>query len=68
MTIDQAVAQSDPTSVSPIVFDVVFSEPVTGFADNDVTLSGTAGATTASVSGSGATYTVAVSGMTGAGR
>ena len=34
------------------------------FATGDVTLSGTAGATTATVTGSGTTYNVAVSGMT----
>ena len=45
----------------------MFSEPVTGFATGDVTLSGTAGATTAIVSGSGANYTVTVSGMTTSG-
>ena len=38
-----------------------------GFTDTDVTLSGTAGATTAVVTGSGTTYSVAVSGMTGDG-
>src|SRR5688572_9925820 len=64
VTINQGSTQVDPTSTSPIIFDVVFSEPVTGFATGDVTLSGTAGATTAVVSGSGATYTVTVSGMT----
>src|SRR5262249_5845062 len=42
----------------------VFSQPVSDFTSADVTLSGTAGATTATVSGSGSTYTVAVSGMT----
>lgn len=67
VTIDQAAGQADPTGASPISFTVVFSEPVTGFATGDVTLGGTAGATTATVSGSGATYTVAVSGMTGPG-
>jgi hypothetical protein len=36
---------------------------VTGFATGDVTLGGSAGATTAAVSGSGTTYTVSVSGM-----
>src|SRR5439155_6040704 len=36
-------------------------------ATGDVTFSGTAGATTAIVTGSGATYTVAVSGMTASG-
>ncbi|WP_353617807.1 DUF4114 domain-containing protein, partial [Synechococcus sp. CCAP 1479/9] len=50
-----------------ILFDVVFSEVVTGFQTGDVTLSGTAGATTATVSGSGANYTVTVTGMTGPG-
>ena len=56
--------QADPTNASPINFTVVFSESVTGFAAGDVTLSGTAGATTATVTGSGTTYNVAVSGMT----
>ncbi len=63
VAINQAVGQSDPTSSSPINFTVVFSEPVTGFGDSDVTLGGTAGASTAQVTGSGSTYTVAVSGM-----
>jgi len=67
VTINQAAGQSDPTGSSPINFTVVFSEPVTGFATGDVTLSGTAGATTAVVTGSGTTYNVAVSGMTGSG-
>ena len=53
VTINQAAGQSDPTGSSPINFTVVFSEPVTGFATGDVTLSGTAGATTAVVTGSG---------------
>ena len=60
VTINQAATQSDPTNGSPINFRVVFSEPVTGFTGSDVTLSGSAGATTATVSGSGTTYNVAV--------
>ncbi|HVF71788.1 MAG TPA: choice-of-anchor Q domain-containing protein, partial [Chthoniobacterales bacterium] len=64
VTINQAGTQADPTNVSPINFTVVFSEPVTNFTTGDVTLSGTAGATTAAVTGSGSTYNVAVSGMT----
>jgi hypothetical protein len=64
VTINQAVGQSDPTGVSPIDFTVVFSESVGDFATGDVTLAGTAGATTATVTGSGTTYNVAVSGMT----
>ncbi|MCB1555509.1 MAG: IPTL-CTERM sorting domain-containing protein [Xanthomonadales bacterium] len=64
VTINQAGGQADPTSTSPILFSVVFSESVSNFTTGDVTLSGTAGATTAAVSGSGTTYTVSVSGMT----
>ena len=64
VTINQAVGQVDPTGTSPILFDVVFSETVTGFVTGDVSLSGTAGATTATVSGAGTTYSVSVSGMT----
>ena len=70
VTINQkttAPAQADPTSASPINFTVVFSEAVTDFAAGDVTLGGTAGATTATVTGSGTTYNVAVSGMTQSG-
>ncbi|MER8879978.1 putative Ig domain-containing protein [Mesorhizobium sp. M0684] len=67
VTINQAAGQSDPTGSSPILFDVVFSEPVTGFSGSDVVLSGTAGATIAVVTGSGSTFSVAVSGMTGSG-
>ena len=64
VTINQKAGQADPTNASPIDFTVVFSKPVTDFATGDVTLSGTAGATTAAVTGSGTTYNVAVSGMT----
>jgi hypothetical protein len=67
VTINQAAGQADPTNSSPINFTVVFSESVTGFTGSDVTLSGTAGATTVTVTGSGTTYNVAVSGMTGSG-
>jgi hypothetical protein len=65
VTINQAAAQGDPTSASPINFTAVFSEPVTGFTDADVTISGTAGGTkTVAVTGGPSTYNVAVSGMT----
>ena len=64
VTINQAAGQADPASAVPIDFTVVFGEPVSDFTTGEVTLSGTAGATTAVVSGSGTTYTVAVSGMT----
>jgi hypothetical protein len=63
VTINQASSQADPTSATPILFDVVFQEPVTGFDASGVVLGGTAGATSAVVSGGGAVYQVAVSGM-----
>ena len=50
LTINQAASQADLTNASPINFTVVFSEAVTDFTTGDVTLSGTAGATTASSS------------------
>ncbi len=68
VTIEQAGAQADPTAASPIIFDVLFSEPVTGFIDTDVTFTGTAGGTlVGEVSGTGPGYTVTVTGMTTAG-
>ncbi|MGH2408297.1 MAG: Ig-like domain-containing protein, partial [Candidatus Limnocylindrales bacterium] len=68
VTINQAAAQVDPATASPINFTVVFSQAVADFATGDVTISGTAGGTkTATVTGSGTTYNVAVTGMTTAG-
>ena len=68
VTINQAVGQADPTNASTINFTVVFSEPVTGFVTGDVTLGGTTGGTkVGTVTGSGTTYNVAVTGMTGQG-
>lgn len=67
VTINQKDNQADPTNSTTINFSVVFSEPVADFTSEDVTLSGTAEATTALVTGSGATYNIAISGMTGSG-
>ena len=67
VTVNKASGQSDPTNTSPVNFTVVFSEPVTDFTSEDITIEGTAGATTAVVSGAGTTYNVAVSGMTSPG-
>jgi len=70
ITIEQAAAQTDPTSTLPITFSVVFSEPVSGFANGDVSLTGsTANVSSASinVTGSGANYTVAVNNVTSSG-
>jgi len=69
VTINQAAAQADPTNASPILFTVVFSTPVQGFATGDVSLAGSTvgGTLVATVSGSNADYTVSVTGMTGTG-
>ncbi|GEM_PF-4669660 len=68
VTINKATGQADPTNASPINFTAVFSEPVYNFTYTDVTIGGTAGGTkTITVTGSGTTYNVAVSGMTSSG-
>ncbi len=68
VTINQAAGQSDPATTSPVHFTAVFSSPIVGFTAADVTLGGTAGATTATVTeitpNDGTTFDVAVSGMT----
>ncbi|MEG4632126.1 DUF4347 domain-containing protein, partial [Microcoleus sp. AR_TQ3_B6] len=70
VTIDQATAQTDPTTTSPINFTVTFSEPVTGFdaSDIDLTASTASGTLTPTITGSGPVYTVAVNGITGSGN
>jgi hypothetical protein len=65
--INQSTDQADPAGASPINFTAVFSEPVFDFSANNVFISGTAGATTATISGSGRIYNIAVSGMARAG-
>jgi Calx-beta domain/FG-GAP-like repeat/Bacterial Ig-like domain len=69
VTIDQAAGQADPTTFGPITFTVHFSEVVTGFDGSDVSFAGSTvgGTLVASVTGSGADYTVTVTGMTGQG-
>lgn len=65
VTINKGASQSDPTSTSPILFDIVFSEVVTGFINTDVTVVFSGGGTPAvSISGTGPTYTASVTGMT----
>jgi Bacterial Ig-like domain len=63
VTMNQAAGQADPTSISPVSFTGVFSEVVYGLTASDITFSGTAGATTVTIVGSGPTYTFNVSGM-----
>lgn len=66
-TIAVAGGQPDPVTTAPVRFAVSFSESTTEFTADDVVVGGTAGATTAVVSGSGSAYTVSVSDMTGNG-
>ncbi|MEC9054551.1 MAG: VCBS domain-containing protein, partial [Verrucomicrobiota bacterium] len=69
VTINQSAGQDDPTGDSPVTFEIVFSEAVTGFEAEDIDLSAStdAGPLSASVSGAGDTYTVSVTGMTSGG-
>jgi hypothetical protein len=62
--INQAAGQADPATTTPVNFTVVFSEYVTGFNAGSVSLAGsTANVSSANIiiTGSGATYNVAVS-------
>jgi cyclophilin family peptidyl-prolyl cis-trans isomerase len=64
VTVNQAATQGDPTGASTVHFTVVFSEDVTGFTSDDVTIGGTVwGNLKATVTGSGKTYDVAITGM-----
>ncbi|HEO69801.1 MAG TPA: hypothetical protein ENN80_00945, partial [Candidatus Hydrogenedentes bacterium] len=74
VTLEQGATQDDPVNVLPIVFDVVFTEPVVGFDDNDmddmdVLFSGTAGVTAYTVVdlGGGDAYRVEVTAVAGDG-
>lgn len=62
-TINQASGQADPAYASPVNFTVVFSEAVTDFAAGDVTIADVDGTAVATVTGSGSTYNIAISGM-----
>lgn len=67
-TVNQAVGQRDPTNARPVKFRAVFNGPVEDFSAGDVVVSGTAGGPrTVSVTGTGATYDVAVSDVTSTG-
>lgn len=67
VTIEQGENQNDPTSNASVVFDVEFSEPVYGLTAADFTLGGTVSGTlvgTLQSLGTGAHYTLTVTGMT----
>ena len=61
VTIDQAAAQSDPTSTSPVSFTVVFSEPVFGVQAEDLLIDGVPAS---AVTGGDNTYTFTFSART----
>ncbi|MFN2303102.1 MAG: hypothetical protein ACK2TV_05150, partial [Anaerolineales bacterium] len=70
VTVEQAVGQTDPTNVSPIYFEITFSESIniSSLDLDDVTLTGTSGADIVEISelapNDGTTFQIAVSGMT----
>lgn len=70
VTVNKQSGQADPTSATPILFDVVFSEPVTGFVFTDVFFTGSTagGPITSSVTGGPTSYVVSVTGMTSDGN
>ena len=69
VTINQAAGQADPTATTPILFTATFSKPVTDFTAVDVSLSGTADLTNATItiSGGPSSYTSSVDGVDGGG-
>ena len=70
VTINQANGQADPTNVNSILFNVVFSEPVTGFDASDINLNQSTTAwcnRSVTVTGDGPVYTVRVTGMLSSG-
>src|SRR5436190_21270578 len=65
VTVNQAMAQADPTNASPIQIGRASSKERGDFATGAVTLSGTAGGTTARVTGRRKTYEGAGPGIAG---
>lgn len=62
-SIELASGQQDPVLTEPVRFAVTLSEATRDFTADDIELGGTAVPTSAVVSGSGLSYTIAVSGM-----
>lgn len=71
VTVNQASTQADPTNAFPILFTVVFSEPinVNTFATSDITQNGTATGINWSIADSGdhKTFTLSATSLTGTG-
>jgi hypothetical protein len=60
VSISPAAGQSFLVGTGPFRFDVVFDEPVVGLTIDDFRIGGTAGVTTATLSGSGSRYVLTV--------
>lgn len=69
VTIVRAAGQNSSVNAGPINFTVTFSRPVVGFINADISFVGSTvgGTLAAAVSGTGPSYNVAVTGMTGNG-
>jgi hypothetical protein len=71
VTINQASSQADPTTALPIIFNVVFSEPINGsvFTTSDITQKGTAPGVIWKITDSGdhKTFTLSATALTGGG-
>ncbi len=59
-TIDLAPGQDALTNTAPVRFSIEFDEPVTDFDATDLTIGGTSGATAATLTGSGTSYTASI--------
>jgi hypothetical protein len=68
VSVTPSTGQDDPASATPVLFTAVFSEPVAGLADDDITVSGSAGATGATLEevapSDGTTYRISVDDLT----
>jgi len=73
VSVEQAEGQADPINHTPILFTATFSEPASGFAEDDISFEGSTapGSLTASLSeiapNDHTTYQISISGMTGNG-
>ncbi len=69
VSINRTTPSTSTTSADSVVFTVTFSEAVTGVVSGDfsVPTTGTVASTSTSVSGSGAVYSMTITGITGSG-
>jgi large repetitive protein len=64
VTLSLANGQNGLTNQPTVSLDAVFSQPVTGFDATDLTVTGPSASVIATVTGSGATYSIALTGFT----